>query len=172
MEFGYECVGHLFLIIFFSRQTNPVACDGIAQSPVANSVNAAVPQHCGRLRHSGMLFMHKENFEIVYRRRRLRGVKLEETTRQEGSRKSASFFTELNSKFDGELSNIKAKAHQWLVDRDLSLWTLMHDGKYKHGTMTTNALESFKGMIKHAHGLPIQALITAIYYNIIAIFIK
>ncbi|PKU60479.1 hypothetical protein MA16_Dca028314 [Dendrobium catenatum] len=45
-------------------------------------------------------------------------------------------------------------------------------GGFRYGVMTTNAAESFNGVLKRARGLPIQALITAIYYNIIAMFMR
>ncbi|PKU70710.1 hypothetical protein MA16_Dca016908 [Dendrobium catenatum] len=61
---------------------------------------------------------------------------------------------------------------QWLVDRDVSRWSLTNDGGFRYGVMTTNAAESFNGVLKRARGLPIQALIMAIYYNIIAMFMR
>ncbi|PKU77683.1 hypothetical protein MA16_Dca013475 [Dendrobium catenatum] len=62
--------------------------------------------------------------------------------------------------------------HQWLVDRDVSRWSLTNDGGFRYGVMTTNAAESFNGVLKRARGLPIQALIMAIYYNIISMFVR
>ena len=42
----------------------------------------------------------------------------------------------------------------------------------RYGAMTTNASECFNSVLKRARGLPIQALITAIYYNLITTFLK
>lgn len=71
-----------------------------------------------------------------------------------------------------DISNIKKEAYDWLVDRDIRKWTLLHDGGRRYGIMTTNASECFNGVLRRALGLPIQGLITAIYYNIVAMFIK
>ncbi|KAK8949490.1 hypothetical protein KSP39_PZI005277 [Platanthera zijinensis] len=38
--------------------------------------------------------------------------------------------------------------------------------------MTTNASESFNGVLKRSRGLPIQALVSATYYHCIAMFLK
>ncbi|PKU62284.1 hypothetical protein MA16_Dca027602 [Dendrobium catenatum] len=59
---------------------------------------------------------------------------------------------------------------QWLMDRDVSRWSLTNDGGFRYGVMTTIAAESFNGVLKRARELPIQALIMAIYYNIISMF--
>ncbi|KAI0499488.1 hypothetical protein KFK09_017692 [Dendrobium nobile] len=69
-----------------------------------------------------------------------------------------------------DMRRIKVNIHQWLVDRDVSRWSLINDGGFRFGVTTTNAAESFNGVLKRARGLPIQALITAIYYNIISMF--
>ncbi|KAI0498928.1 hypothetical protein KFK09_019826 [Dendrobium nobile] len=71
-----------------------------------------------------------------------------------------------------DMRRIKVDIHQWLVDRDVSRWSLINDGGFRFGVMTTNAAESFNGVLKRARGLPIQALITAIYYNIISMFMR
>ncbi|KAL0913949.1 hypothetical protein M5K25_017444 [Dendrobium thyrsiflorum] len=71
-----------------------------------------------------------------------------------------------------DIIKIKPEIHQWLVERDLSKWTLIFDGGFRYGVMTTNASEAFNGILKRARGLPVQALITAIYYNIVRMFIR
>ncbi|XP_020675825.1 uncharacterized protein LOC110094834 [Dendrobium catenatum] len=71
-----------------------------------------------------------------------------------------------------DMKRIKVDIHQWLVDRDVSRRSLTNYGGFRYGVMTTNAAESFNGVLKRARGLPIQALITAIYYNIIAMFMR
>ncbi|KAL0917559.1 hypothetical protein M5K25_012628 [Dendrobium thyrsiflorum] len=71
-----------------------------------------------------------------------------------------------------DIIKIKPEIHQWLVERDLSKWTLIFDGGFRYGVMTTNAFEAFNGILKRARGLPVQALITAIYYNIVRMFIR
>ncbi|PKU67608.1 hypothetical protein MA16_Dca017684 [Dendrobium catenatum] len=38
--------------------------------------------------------------------------------------------------------------------------------------MTTNASESFNGVLKRASGLLIQALVIAIYYNVVALHLR
>ncbi|KAL0928806.1 hypothetical protein M5K25_000729 [Dendrobium thyrsiflorum] len=71
-----------------------------------------------------------------------------------------------------DIIKIKPEIHQWLVERDLSKWTLIFDGGFRYGVMTTNASEAFNGILKRARGLPVQALITTIYYNIVRMFIR
>ncbi|KAL0914072.1 hypothetical protein M5K25_017577 [Dendrobium thyrsiflorum] len=71
-----------------------------------------------------------------------------------------------------DIIKIKPEIHQWLVERDMSKWTLIFDGGFRYGVMTTNASEAFNGILKRARGLPVQALITAIYYNIVRMFIR
>ncbi|KAL0919975.1 hypothetical protein M5K25_009071 [Dendrobium thyrsiflorum] len=66
----------------------------------------------------------------------------------------------------------KQEAYDWLVQRDVEKWTLIFDGGHRFGVMTTNASECFNGVLKRARGLPIQGLIMAIYYNIVAVFNK
>ncbi|KAL0915143.1 hypothetical protein M5K25_015542 [Dendrobium thyrsiflorum] len=71
-----------------------------------------------------------------------------------------------------DIIKIKPEIHQWLVDRDLSKWTLLFDGGFRYGVMTTKSSEAFNGILKRARGLPVQALIIAIYYNIVRMFIR
>ncbi|KAL0920141.1 hypothetical protein M5K25_009254 [Dendrobium thyrsiflorum] len=68
--------------------------------------------------------------------------------------------------------NVKADIHHWLVERQVTLWALLYDGGFCYGVMTTNAAESFNGVLKRARGLPVQALVTAIYYNVIALHLR
>lgn len=53
----------------------------------------------------------------------------------------------------------------------MTCWTLTHDNGLRCGVMTTNASKSFNGIIKRARGLPIKAMITTIYYNLVHIFL-
>ncbi|KAI0504398.1 hypothetical protein KFK09_015350 [Dendrobium nobile] len=71
-----------------------------------------------------------------------------------------------------DMINVKADIHQWLVERDVTSWALTYDGGFRYGVMTTNASESFNGVLKRARGLPIQALITAIYYNVVSLHLR
>ncbi|KAH0470836.1 hypothetical protein IEQ34_000559 [Dendrobium chrysotoxum] len=57
--------------------------------------------------------------------------------------------------------------HRWFVEHDISHLSLTYDSRYQYRTMTTNASESFNVILKYPCGLPIQALIITIYYNII-----
>ncbi|XP_028552726.1 uncharacterized protein LOC110101347 [Dendrobium catenatum] len=71
-----------------------------------------------------------------------------------------------------DMIKVKADIHQWLVERDVTSWALTYDGGFRYGVMTTNASESFNGVLKRARGLPIQALVTAIYYNVVALHLR
>ncbi|PKU74604.1 Protein FAR1-RELATED SEQUENCE 8 [Dendrobium catenatum] len=59
-----------------------------------------------------------------------------------------------------DMIKVKADIHQWLVERDVTSWALTYDGGFRYGVMTTNASESFNGVLKRARGLPIQALVS------------
>lgn len=37
--------------------------------------------------------------------------------------------------------NVKSEAHQWLINRDITKWSLVHDSGIHCKAMTTNALE-------------------------------
>ncbi|KAI0510870.1 hypothetical protein KFK09_011480 [Dendrobium nobile] len=71
-----------------------------------------------------------------------------------------------------DIKKIKQDIYQWLEDRDVTRWSLTRDGGFRYGVMTTNAAESFNGVLKRTRGLPVQALITAIYYNVVTIFMR
>ncbi|KAK8954504.1 hypothetical protein KSP39_PZI002341 [Platanthera zijinensis] len=73
------------------------------------------------------------------------------------------------------MEDIKAadqQAYQWLLERDFEKWTLVFDAGARYGTMTTNASESFNGVLKKVRGLPIQALVSSTYFHCIGLFIK
>ncbi|KAK8933186.1 hypothetical protein KSP39_PZI015585 [Platanthera zijinensis] len=67
---------------------------------------------------------------------------------------------------------VDQRAYNWLMARDVEKWTLLYDGGARYGTMTTNASESFNGVLKRARGLPIQELVSTTYYHCIALFLK
>lgn len=69
------------------------------------------------------------------------------------------------------MKNIKKEAHDWLIERDITRWALFHDGGFRYETMKINASEYFNGVLKYVRGIPIQALIISIYYNIVSLFI-
>ncbi|KAI0498363.1 hypothetical protein KFK09_021604 [Dendrobium nobile] len=71
-----------------------------------------------------------------------------------------------------DMINVKADIHYWLVEHDVTSWALTYDDGFCYGVMTTNASESFNEVLKRARGLPIQALITAIYYNVVALHLR
>ncbi|KAK8949388.1 hypothetical protein KSP39_PZI005704 [Platanthera zijinensis] len=70
------------------------------------------------------------------------------------------------------IRTIDQRAYDWLVTRDVEKWTILYDYGARYGTMTTNASESFNGVLKRSRGLPIQALISATYYHCITMFLK
>lgn len=77
--------------------------------------------------------------------------------------------------FTQNMDDIKAvdqRAYQWLVDRDFEKWTLIFDAGSRFGSMTTNASESFNGVLKKVRGMPIQELVSATYFHCIGLFIK
>ncbi|KAI0501638.1 hypothetical protein KFK09_016583 [Dendrobium nobile] len=47
-----------------------------------------------------------------------------------------------------DMKRIKVDIHQWIVDRDVSRWSLTNDGGFRYEVMTTNAAESFNGVLK------------------------
>ncbi|KAI0520548.1 hypothetical protein KFK09_008024 [Dendrobium nobile] len=70
------------------------------------------------------------------------------------------------------IKNVKQEAYDWLIERDVSKWSLLFDNGFRYGIMTTNASECFNGVIKRARGLPIQGLVMSIYYNLVSLFVR
>ncbi|KAL0914478.1 hypothetical protein M5K25_014827 [Dendrobium thyrsiflorum] len=66
----------------------------------------------------------------------------------------------------------KQEAYDWLIQRDVSKWSLLFDNGCRYSIMTTNASECFNGVLKRARGLPIQGLVMAIYYNLVSLFMR
>ncbi|XP_030940266.1 uncharacterized protein LOC115965232 [Quercus lobata] len=60
--------------------------------------------------------------------------------------------------------------YTYLMKEDLDMWTQLHDGGYRYGVMTTNVSESFNGVLKGAHGLPISAMVEFTWSKLVAYF--
>ncbi|KAL0914175.1 hypothetical protein M5K25_017685 [Dendrobium thyrsiflorum] len=83
--------------------------------------------------------------------------------------------TEDMSYFNRMMNHIrtaKQEAYDWLIQRDVSKWSLLFDNGCRYSIMTTNASKCFNGVLKRARGLPIQCLVMAIYYNLVSLFMR
>ncbi|KAL0913304.1 hypothetical protein M5K25_016755 [Dendrobium thyrsiflorum] len=83
--------------------------------------------------------------------------------------------TEDMSYFNRMMNHIrtaKQEAYDWLIQRDVSKWSLLFDNGCRYSIMTTNASECFNGVLKRARGLPIQGLVMTIYYNLVSLFMR
>ncbi|XP_028548500.1 uncharacterized protein LOC114579017, partial [Dendrobium catenatum] len=70
------------------------------------------------------------------------------------------------------IKNVKQEAYDWLIERDVSKWSLLIDNGCRYSIMTTNASECFNGVLKRARGLPIQGLVMYTYYNLVSLFVR
>ena len=50
-------------------------------------------------------------------------------------------------------------AYEYLMEIPLEKWTVSHDGGKRWGVLTTNISESFNGVLKKAHGLPVTFMV-------------
>ncbi|KAL6518338.1 hypothetical protein OROMI_034039 [Orobanche minor] len=64
-----------------------------------------------------------------------------------------------------QISEINPDAERWLRKIPLEMWTMSHDGGYRYGQATTNMIESFNGLLRSAHFLPVTAMVEYIYYR-------
>ncbi|KAL0903375.1 hypothetical protein M5K25_027749 [Dendrobium thyrsiflorum] len=141
--------------------TNPILQAGHRQCNSQEIFPSAAHRHC--LRHL------RENFKKAVRQMGISDVEFVcQKMYTAGNTDDPDLFNQMMV----DIIKIKPEIHQWLVERDLSKWTLIFDGGFRYGVMTTNASEAFNGILKRARGLPVQALITAIYYNIVRMFIR
>ncbi|KAI0516186.1 hypothetical protein KFK09_008858 [Dendrobium nobile] len=121
----------------------------------------AVHRHC--LRHL------RENFKKMVRR--LGTPDSEGLSNKMYFARNTDDYSYFNRMMD-EIKMIKQDTFDWLVQRDVSKWSLLFDEGHRYGIITTNASECFNGVLKRARGLPIQGLIMSIYYNLVALFLK
>ncbi|XP_020262206.1 uncharacterized protein LOC109838151 [Asparagus officinalis] len=67
-------------------------------------------------------------------------------------------------------------AHDWietsLGPNNVDKWALCEDGGRRFCMMTTNASESFNGVLKGARGMPIQALVAKTFYRLNKFFVR
>ncbi|KAI0519272.1 hypothetical protein KFK09_006714 [Dendrobium nobile] len=121
----------------------------------------AVHRHC--LRHL------RENYKKFLRRKAIPDVEgLCSNMYLAGSTDDIVNFTRLMN----HIKNVKQEAYDWLIERDVSKWSLLFDNGYRYSIMTTNASECFNGVLKRARGLPIQGLVMSIYYNLVSLFVR
>ncbi|KAI0503807.1 hypothetical protein KFK09_014750 [Dendrobium nobile] len=121
----------------------------------------AVHRHC--LRHL------RENFKKMVRRLGTPDSEgLSNKMYFAGNTDDYSYFNRMMD----EIKMIKQEAFDWLVQRDVSKWSLFFDEGHRYGIMTTNASECFNGVLKRARGFPIQGLIMSFYYNLVTLFLK
>nr|XP_009761933.1 PREDICTED: uncharacterized protein LOC104214036 [Nicotiana sylvestris] len=65
-------------------------------------------------------------------------------------------------KFRRQMELIKQedqRAYTWLMRHELNKWTLHADSGRRWGILTTNVSESFNGLLKSAHGLPVTVIV-------------
>ncbi|KAI0507343.1 hypothetical protein KFK09_013465 [Dendrobium nobile] len=121
----------------------------------------AVHRHC--LRHL------RENFKKFLRRQGIVDVEgLCNNMYLAGSTEDSASFTRMME----HIKNAKQEAYDWLIQRDVSKWSLLFDNGCRYSIMTTNASECFNGVLKRARGLPIQGLVMSIYYNLVSLFMR
>ncbi|KAI5682424.1 hypothetical protein M9H77_03652 [Catharanthus roseus] len=58
----------------------------------------------------------------------------------------------------------------YLMKLDIEKWTLLHDGGYRYGIMTTNISEALNIVLKKARVLPLKALVKLIFNKLVKYF--
>ncbi|XP_070037029.1 uncharacterized protein [Nicotiana tomentosiformis] len=78
-------------------------------------------------------------------------------------------------KFRRRMESIRQEdeiAYHWLMRHELDKGTLHADGGRRWGTLTTNVLESFNGLLKSACGLPVTAMVWMSFKQIAERFVE
>ncbi|KAI5675292.1 hypothetical protein M9H77_06242 [Catharanthus roseus] len=73
-------------------------------------------------------------------------------------------------KFDRVMKKIQERnvdAYIYLMKLEPEKWTLLHDGKHRHGIMTTNISEVLNSVLKKAKVLPLKVLVELIFNKLV-----
>ena len=76
---------------------------------------------------------------------------------------SRVYRTDEFTKFMDELSIVKPKAFEKLIDDDVRKWSRAYSQVRRYDLMTTNIAESMNSALRHAHKLPITPLMESIH---------
>ncbi|KAI5677150.1 hypothetical protein M9H77_08100 [Catharanthus roseus] len=74
-------------------------------------------------------------------------------------------------KFDRVMKKIQNRnvdAYTYLVKIDPEKWTLLHNGEYRHGIMTTNIFEAVNSILKKVRVLSLKALAELIFNKLVS----
>jgi hypothetical protein len=74
--------------------------------------------------------------------------------------------------YRNEIAVADRQALAWVDDIPKEKWTQSHDDGRRWGHMTSNLVESQNNVFKCMRGLPITAIVKAIYYRLAALFAK
>ncbi|KAI5681454.1 hypothetical protein M9H77_02682 [Catharanthus roseus] len=69
-----------------------------------------------------------------------------------------------------QIQDRNVDAYIYLMKIDVEKWTLLHDGGYRHGIITTNISEAFNSVLKKARVLPLKALVELIFNKLVRYF--
>ncbi|KAI5668321.1 hypothetical protein M9H77_18174 [Catharanthus roseus] len=69
-----------------------------------------------------------------------------------------------------EIQERNLDAYIYLMKLDPEKWTLLHDGRHRHGIMTTNISEALNSVFKKARVLPLKALVELIFNKLVKYF--
>ncbi|KAI0492252.1 hypothetical protein KFK09_026521 [Dendrobium nobile] len=164
---GWSIINNVeYVIVASNRQKFTVIC---AQSGRHTGLVRCCRENFPHAAHHHCLRHLRENFKKLVRQMGAGDVEfLYQKMYMAGNTNDPMIFDRCRK----DMINVKGDIHQWLVERDVTSWALTYDGGFRFGVMTINASESFNGVLKRARGLPIQALITAIYYNVVALHLR